>query len=264
MASFSASWLTLREPADARARSERVTRAVADALPRERVIRALDLAAGTGSNVRYLTPFLRAPYDWLLADHDPALLAVARDRLGPGTSTRVVDLSNADGQRTLFAGRDLITASALLDLVSEAWLGAILTHCRQVDAHVLFALNYDGRTVCEPADRDDEAVRGLVGQHQRTDKGFGPALGPAASDVLARALANLGYAVVRERSDWILGADEGPLQQGLIDGWADAAIDLAPGERSRLRAWQARRTAHVAVGRSRIVVGHEDVAGINV
>jgi len=74
---FSAGWLSLREPADHAARSLPLTRAVVGALSTELPCRVLDLAAGTGSNVRYLAGHLPSEQRWLLVDHDPALLAIA-------------------------------------------------------------------------------------------------------------------------------------------------------------------------------------------
>ena len=49
------------------------------------------------------------------------------------------------------------------------------------------------------------------------------------------------------------------LQQQLIDGWASAATGMAPSETGVIERWRARRMDHVAQGRSRVVVGHEDV-----
>src|SRR4051794_18050956 len=66
MGGFSAEWLALREASDARARSAALTTAVADRVAGSRV---LDLAAGTGANVRYLEAFLpadRGRVQWLL------------------------------------------------------------------------------------------------------------------------------------------------------------------------------------------------------
>jgi trans-aconitate methyltransferase len=54
MCAFSREWLALREPADAEARSSRLTRLVAEVLAHDPV-HALDLGTGTGANVRYLT-----------------------------------------------------------------------------------------------------------------------------------------------------------------------------------------------------------------
>ncbi len=101
----------------------------------------------------------------------------------------------------------------------------------------------------------------LVNQHQRTDKGFGPAVGPDAADVAARCFADLGYRVQRAPSDWLLTPASGALQRQLIDGWAQAAAEMAPQQIRAIDAWRERRLAHVAAGWSAITVGHEDVAG---
>jgi hypothetical protein len=274
MAGFSPDWLALREPADHAARSADLTGAILDALPCDRPLRILDLAAGTGSNLRYLVdagsertrptfeqirPASETLWsaDFLLVDHDPLLLARVPEMAG--VETRCMDLSMLD--ETIFEGRDLVTASALLDLVSEPWLRALADRCARSGAAALFALSYDGRIVCTPEDPDDGTVVTLVNQHQRTDKGFGPAVGPDAANVAARCFADLGYRVQRAPSDWLLTPASGPLQRQLIDGWAQAAAGMAPQQIRAIDAWRERRLAHLAAGWSAITVGHEDVAG---
>ena len=49
MGAFTVEWLELREPADARARSTRLMRLVAEELGHSAEMTVLDLAAGTGS-----------------------------------------------------------------------------------------------------------------------------------------------------------------------------------------------------------------------
>ncbi len=153
-----------------------------------------------------------------------------------------------------------ITTAALIDLVSEAWIHALAAHCRAVRAVVLVALTYDGRIVCAPGEPEDETVRVLVNTHQRLDKGFGPAVGPDGTDITERALAEQGYATRRAPSDWVLGPSQAELQRQLLAGWADAAAEIAPADMHIIRAWFARRLAHVDAGRSEIVVGHQDLA----
>jgi len=46
----------------------------------------------------------------------------------------------------------------------------------------------------------------------------------------------------------------------LIEGWANAATELAPDRDAAIARWRARRLAHIAAGRSRVVVGHDDLA----
>ena len=267
MSGFSAVWLALREPADVAARSTEVTDIVLASLVGRTPLRGVDLGSGTGSNIRYLA--LRLPTcDWRLVDNDPALLDVARHSLGDPNSrapsinieARVADLQTLDS--TALDGCALVTASALLDLVSESWLARLVRLARDEGAHVLMALNYDGRIVCTPPERDDDLVRDLVNRHQVTNKGFGSALGPKAGVRAEALLRDAGYDVCRASSDWVLGAEHTELQRELIEGWAHAAIELAPDLSPRIRSWTARRLAHVFAGTSHLVVGHDDVGGI--
>ncbi len=259
-------WLALREPADIAARSASLTRAIVDTLPKDRPLRIVDLGTGSGSNVRYLEKYVGRPLrgaggitaEWLLVDADAALLEEARTRLS-GVETRHMNLGSLDAD--LFADRDLVTGSALLDLVSERWLQSLAQHCRSTGAAALFALNYDGESRCTPAEPEDEMIRTLMNRHQRqNDKGFGRAAGPDAPAIAAKYFEAAGYTVRREKSDWQLAPESRELQRQLIAGWADAALELEPAQSAAIRAWLARRIAHVDAGRSRITVGHDDLA----
>jgi len=261
MSGFSAEWLALREPADTAARSRALVAFVVSGP--ERAVphwhgRLIDLGGGTGANIRYLASRLPSPQDWLLVDNDSALLA----RAPAGVATRCADLNAVVDDGELFRGAVLVTASALLDLVSEAWLAKLIARCRAADAAVLFALNYDGRIVCTPPEPEDDEVRQLVNRHQNTDKGFGPALGPDAAARAAALLSAAGYKVKQEQSDWTLEPDTRELQRELVAGWAVAASGIAPEGRAAISGWRSRRLAHVDAGRSRVVVGHVDLAGI--
>ncbi|MGE0360887.1 MAG: trans-aconitate 2-methyltransferase [Vicinamibacterales bacterium] len=262
METFSPAWLALREPADVAARSEALTRLAGDRLALRRGHRAIDLACGTGANVRYLTARLPVVPTWTIVDHDQALLAEARRQLGNGPlgpdytlTARRLDLADLDP--AVVAGHDLVTASALLDLVSAAWLETLARACRSAEAVVLLALTFDGRMECTPPHPDDELVRGLVLRHQRHDKGFGPALGPDAASVAEVCFATAGFTVRTAHSDWQLESPR--LQRELVAGWARAAVEIDPAQASRIAAWEARRLAHVLEGRSRIRVGHRDL-----
>jgi hypothetical protein len=146
----------------------------------------------------------------------------------------------------------------LLDLVSERWVRAFAARCRAAEVDVLCALSYDGRIACEPRDPDDDRVRAHVNAHQRTDKGFGLALGPGAVGVVAEAFA--GWDVRVSTSDWLLDARHAELQRQLVEGWSSAAREVAPADADDIGSWRVRRLAHIAEGRSRIRVGHRDVA----
>ena len=257
MSEFSADWLALREPVDAASRSMRLTRAVAESLPRYRVLDILELGAGTGANVRYLAGKLPLPQRWLLVDRDAGLLAHAPH----AWPSRCLDLQHVVLDASLFAGRALVTASALLDLVSDGWLQALAARCREAGTAVLFALTYDGRLDFAPAEPEDDVIRDLVNQHQRTDKGLGPAAGPAATTRAGERFSAAGYHIEREASDWMLTPESGSLQHQLIAGWAEAAAAMAHARAAAIADWRGRRLAHVDAGRSQLIVGHKDLAG---
>ena len=63
---------------------------------------------------------------------------------------------------------------------------------------VYAALSYDGRVVIEPDERFDRELVAGFNLHQRTDKGFGPALGSAAAQT---AILAGGHATRAQRID---------------------------------------------------------------
>lgn len=278
-------WLRLREPCDVAARSEELTRAIADTLPVGEPVCILDLATGEGSNIRYLVDQLPGPQHWLAVDRSATLLRGLRERMSSwgeereytvrtdgercrlrgadiecDVERRQVDLGALD-RHDIFAGRHLVTASALLDLVSTQWLQALVAHCRKEGASALFTISYNGDFSCAPAEAEDGLVRDLMNEHQKTDKGLGgPAAGPDAVACAVRCFAEAGYHVQCEPSDWALGPAEQDVQRALVDGWAEAATEIAPDRTSTIADWRRRRLAHVEAGRSRVIVGHDDLA----
>jgi hypothetical protein len=249
-----AGWLALREPIDAAGRSPDVTDAVGRSLPRGRIVRAIDLGTGAGSNIRYLESRLDAPIVWRAVDRAPLLTSCL------GIEILQAELGSLAPE--LFQAQDLVTASALLDLVSPSWIGRLARLCRSAGAAVLFALSYDGRSECFPAEPEDDAVRELFNRHQcAIDHGFGRAAGPHAAALALQAFSAAGYEMTSARSDWDLTPDQRDLQRQLIAGWAEAAAEMAPDRLPSIVEWLQRRLAHVDAGQSRILVGHVDLGG---
>jgi hypothetical protein len=261
-----------------------LTDAVAQSLTRRDELQIVELGTGTGSNIRYLAPRLGGPQRWTAVDRDAELLELMPFRLAEwargrayevfqsdrlttirGTAfecrveTRQRDLDRLDAE--LVTHCDLVTASALLDLVSESWLRTLAALCAEQEVVALFALTYNGRSSCAPREPDDDWIRDLLNAHQHTDKGLGgPAAGPDAADAALRAFAGVGYDVQEADSHWVLGPELAELQRQLIDGWAGAARELVPRQADAIRSWHERRQAHLQAGRSHIVVEHADLA----
>lgn len=261
MSGFSADWLTLREPFDVRARSETLTAALAQRLT-TRPLEAVDLGAGTGSNIRYLAPRLGGEQHWLAVDDDAALIDTQpADLHGEAHDCRISSL-----RLDLAAGLDavpwaqcqLVSGSALLDLVSGPWLAQLAAACARARSIVAFALTYDGRMSFTPGLPDDDWVRRMVNRHQHGDKGFGPALGPSAVGHACKLFPEHGYALQCADSDWVIRSHEQELQQALLAGWAAAAMEMAPSQQQRVEQWRAQRQDWISAGQSRMRVGHQD------
>lgn len=287
MGDFSADWLDLREAADAAARAESLNAAL-DGLLEKRVAgrdaegaraQIVDLGCGTGSNFRYLRQRLAPTQLWILVDQDDDLLEraaalgsqkgeMARQALPSkvedldlkGLSVGICNLDLASELEKLdLTGYDLVTASALMDLVSADWFDRLAERCRQAACLLFPVLTYDGVMDWSPEDPFDATVRTLFNAHQRGDKGFGPALGPAAPAHMEKSLRGLGFQVETARSDWVLDAADSALQTALLEGFAGAALELEPGQEAEIRDWTARRRGHLEKRDSSLRVGHIDL-----
>jgi len=260
MSRFTAEWLSLRERHDLAARNTGVLDAVTASVKSRPSVRVLDLACGSGSTVRALHGRLPARQHWRLVDNDPDLLAIARSgNHGKDVALNTVQLDLAHGLDAALEGEiDLITISALLDLVSRTWLDRLLHEVRIRELPVYAALTYDGRADLSPGDPFDAAIVSAVNAHQRTDKGFGPALGPSAADVSIAGFEAHGYSVVRGESDWVIGPDDLAMQTALLEGWASAAREMGTLSGGDISGWLARRKTALGQRLSSIRVGHVD------
>jgi hypothetical protein len=153
----------------------------------------------------------------------------------------------------------LVTASALLDLVSAEWLERLARRCGEVGAAVFIVLSYDGTVTWEPALAGDGNLREQINRHQCTDKGFGPALGPDGATTLAMLLRKLGYEVRLRPSPWNLGPEQRELQAVLLEGWVEAARCIAPEAEKDRTDWLAQRRRWIERGESYLRVGHWDL-----
>jgi hypothetical protein len=250
--SFSTEWLDLRESADNAARDGSMLAEVRDFLARHPDPVIVDLGSGTGSTLRAIGDI---PARWRLVDHDQALLAEAARRSGPNVQTIEFDLTHTAD--IPLGGAALVTASALFDLVSAAWIDALADRLSAAQTGLYAALSYDGLLEWNPADPDDAAIRNAFNAHQRGDKGFGPALGSSGASHLADAMRKRGYRVTIADSPWKLGATEPQLQRALVTGIADAARELGV---ESADAWLARRLEAAPV--ARCTVGHRDLLAL--
>lgn len=250
-------WLDLRESADADARATAPLALLRAYLTDGRPV-VRDLGCGTGAMARWLAARLPGPQHWIMHDRDPVLLArAAASRPGADVTVAtdrrdVTTLSAAE-----LAGTSLVTASALLDLLTAEEVTALARACAGRPA--LLTLSVDGRTALRPADPLDSAIARAFNDHQRRVTGGRRLLGPDAPAVAAEAFTRLGMTVRRYSSPWRLGAGDATLIDEWLTGRVEAACEQRPDLAGPAGAYLRRRRAEGAAGRLSVVVHHLDL-----
>jgi hypothetical protein len=241
-----AEWLALREPADAAARAGDLV----EHLPAtgRRVIH--DLGCGTGAMGRWLAPLLRGRQHWVLHDRDADLLELA-DVPAVTVETRRSDITRLHAGD--LADATLITASALLDLLTEDEVKGLVAACVGAACPALLTLSVIGRVDLTPADPLDRRLAAAFDAHQRR----GGLLGPDAVGVAVEEFRRSGTEVVARPSPWRLGAGQAGLAAAWLVGWVAAACE----QDAELDAdgYKNRRLAQAAAGQLAVTVDHADL-----
>ena len=173
---YAPDWLELREGADAAARSVelldplRIRLANLPGKAGGRVIH--DLGCGTGSMGRWLAPRLDGAQHWVLHDRDPYLLhfaAVASPRAAADGSRVTVETRRGDVARLTsdaLLGASLVTASALLDVLTREEVDALATASAGAGCPALLTLSVAAGRVATPDPLDGE-IADAFNTHQR-------------------------------------------------------------------------------------------------
>jgi hypothetical protein len=259
----SPSWLDRREAADAAARARELVGRLR--VPAEGRWLIHDLACGSGSMGRWLAPLLPGPQRWVLHDRDVDLLSRAAANVpGPAADgadvaieTRVSDVTRLGPDD--FARAALVTASALLDLLTRDELSRLIQACGGAGCPVLFALSVTGQVRLLPADPLDARIAAAFNAHQRRATQRGRLLGPDAVEAATEGFRRSGAEVVVRPSPWRLGARESNLAVEWLTGWVDAACEQEPELALDAELYRRRRLREAAAGALAVTVGHADL-----
>ncbi len=239
-ARVSREWLVLREPADADARSTELAERLARHLPTGRLV-IHDLGGGSGAMGRWLAPRLPGPQHWVVHDRDEDLLELA----AADFETRRSDITRLSPDD--LDGADLVTASALLDMLTADELNRMLGACAGLP--MLLAMTVVGGVSLSPAEPLDARIVAAFNDHQRRAGRRGP-------DAVA-AVQELHPAAVVRSSPWRLGAAHAELLAEWLGGWVTAAGEQDP--TLSADAYRARRLAQAAAGELEVTVDHADL-----
>ena len=261
----SADWLDLREPADAAARAEELVEPVRRYLTGRPLATVHDLGAGTGSMGRWLAPRLPGAQHWVLHDRDPDLLKRAADGIASTTADGapvtvevreddITELRPGD-----LDGASLVTASALLDMLTGEEIDGIVAACASAGCPVLLTISVVGRVELTPSDPLDAPIAEAFNAHQRRTFAGRRLLGPDAAHAAAGAFRRYGMDVRLRPSPWRLGPDQAGLAVEWLRGWLDAACEQRPELTGPARSYETRRLADARAGQLRVVVHHCDL-----
>jgi hypothetical protein len=252
-------WLLLREPADAAARSaelaERLGRHPATA---GRLV-IHDLGGGSGAMSSWLAPRLPGPQHWVVHDRDADLLKLAAAGApGPAADGAAVTVETRRSDITRLAPEDLadaslVTASALLDLLTADALGGVLVAA--AGCPMLLALTVVGRVTLTPEEPLDAQMGAAFNAHQRR----GGKLGPDAVAAAVDELRGTGAEVFVRPSPWRLDAADADLAAEWFGGWVAAACEQEPALAACAGAYRDRRLAQAAAGELTVTVDHADL-----
>lgn len=264
-AGYSPAWLGLREPADAQARSTELVAELSRLLAAAGHTEIHDLGCGTGSMGRWLAPALPGSQRWVLHDRDLELLRHAEARMAPAAAdgSPVTATIRRDDVTALtaddLAGAGLVTASALLDLLTRDEVDALAATIVAVGCPALLTLTVVGGVRLHPADPLDDDLAAAFNDHQRRPSGGRPLLGPDAVEAATEAFTRRGASVLVRPSNWQLGPEHAELTTRWLDGWIDAAYEQRPELAGRPGGYRQRRLDAAAAGELRVTVEHRDL-----
>ena len=260
----SSEWLAIRETEDARARSRDLALSAAAMVPARPIV-VHDLGSGTGSMMRWLAPLLPGPQEWVLHDWNARLTERAvddappldRDRLPVSVTSRVGEL--ADLRAADLYGASLVTASALLDVLTAPELHAIVQACVDIGAPALLALSVTGEAHLTPWDPRDATVGRAFNAHQRRETDGRRLLGRYGAPIARGLFERAGWRVRAASTDWRLDDQEPRLLREWLDGWVDAAVEQSPELRDEFEDYRGLRASQMQRGALSAVIHHRDL-----
>ncbi|MFG2472501.1 class I SAM-dependent methyltransferase [Streptomyces canus] len=265
---YAPEWLELREGPDAAARAGDLIdplRIRLANLPGKAGLVIHDLGCGTGSMGRWLAPRLDGPQHWILHDRDPYLLhfaAVASPRSAADGSRVTVETRRGDvGLLTpdALAGASLVTASALLDVLTREEIETLAEACTGAGCPALLTLSVAGRVELTPSDPLDDEIADAFNAHQRR----GGLLGPDAVTVACEAFSERGATVRLHPSAWRLGPAESALTAQWLRGWVGAAVEERPELKEPAERYLRDRLEACRAGELKVVVHHSDLLALS-
>jgi trans-aconitate methyltransferase len=260
----SSEWLSLREPEDAAARSRDLALAAAEML-QQKPLNIHDLGSGTGSMMRWLAPLLPGQQTWTLHDWNSDLIEQAArgirplDRDNDPISVCIQPGDLADLRPADLHEASLVTASALLDVLTVDEIQAIVDACLSARCTTLLSLSVTGDVQLSPADERDAAFQRAFNAHQVREAATRRQVGRHGAAIAKRLFADAGWHVRSSTTTWRLDHDRPRLLAEWFEGWVDASLECDAELRAEAAGYRRRRAAEIERGELTARIRHLDL-----
>tara|TARA_B100000900_G_scaffold154893_1_gene131547 strand:+ start:1629 stop:2501 length:873 start_codon:yes stop_codon:yes gene_type:complete len=155
----------------------------------------------------------------------------------------------------------IISYSAALDLMSKSSIIKAIKRVNNLNA-IYFSLCFNGIVKWTPTNTFDKYILSFFNKHQRTDKGFGEALGPESIDFVNRYSIKQGMKVTTKHSPWIINnktnQDKIFMNRYLLD-IKKALFHMEGIDRNILRNWYKDKKRDIEKKSIKLYVGHQDI-----
>lgn len=155
----------------------------------------------------------------------------------------------------------VISYSAVLDLMSKSSIIKALKRANDINV-IYFSLCFNGMVKWTPSNIFDKYILSFFNNHQRTDKGFGSALGFKSIDFLKRYAIKKDMNITTKNSPWVINnksnKDKTFMNRYLLDV-KKALFHMEGIDKDILRKWFNEKKNDIESKSIKLYVGHQDI-----